>query len=310
MPHPGVSAAVRTFLSKPHPLFIGGEWIEPEKGGVFSTFDPATGAHLAEIGEAEAADVDRAVIAARAAFNGPWSRLTARARANLLFRLAELIALHQDTFEQLEVLDNGMLRFVARATVSSRPDLFRYYAGWPERIEGATIPNSGYRAPGDELFTYTLREPVGVAALIAPWNVPLAIACLKLAPALAAGCTVVLKPAELTPLSALLLGELIAEADFPPGVVNIVNGGWRRGGRGHRPASGHRQGLVHRLDRCGQEHRPGRRRQPEACVLGAWRQGARHYLRRRRSGDDLAGCRRRDLRPARAKLHGRHPHLR
>jgi phenylacetaldehyde dehydrogenase len=193
-------------------------------GGAFSTFDPATGAHLAEIGEADATDVDRAVIAARAAFDGPWSRLTARARANLLFRLAELIALNQDTFEQLEVLDNGMPRFVARATVSSRPDLFRYYAGWPERIEGATIPNSGYRNPGDELFTYTLREPVGVAGLIAPWNVPLAIACLKLAPALAAGCTVVLKPAELTPLSALLLGELIAEANFPPGVVNIVNG--------------------------------------------------------------------------------------
>jgi phenylacetaldehyde dehydrogenase len=222
--HPGVSAAVRAFLSKPHRLFIGGEWVEPQGGGSFSTFDPATGAHLAEIDEADASDVDRAVTAARAAFDGPWSRLTAKARANLLFRLAELITLHQDTFEQLEVLDNGMPRFVARATVSSRPDLFRYYAGWPERIEGATIPNSGYRAPGDELFTYTLREPVGVAGLIAPWNVPLAIACLKLAPALAAGCTVVLKPAELTPLSALLLGELIAEADFPPGVVNIVNG--------------------------------------------------------------------------------------
>jgi phenylacetaldehyde dehydrogenase len=222
--HPDVSTAVSDFLRKPHRLWIGGEWIEARSGRTFASFDPATGAHLAEVSEADAADVDLAVIAARQAFEGPWSRLTAKARADLLFRLAALIAAHQDTLEQIEVLDNGMPRSVARATVGSRPDLFRYYGGWPERIEGATIPNSGYRPPGADLLTYTLREPVGVAGLIAPWNVPLAIACLKLAPALAAGCTVVLKPAELTPLSALMLGELIAEAGFPAGVVNIVNG--------------------------------------------------------------------------------------
>jgi phenylacetaldehyde dehydrogenase len=222
--HPNVSPAVRAFLSKPHRLFIGGEWVEPQSGRSFATLDPATGLHLADIGEADESDVDRAVLAARAAFDGPWSRLTAKERANLLFKLADLIAVHQDTLEQIEVLDNGMMRLLARATVGSRPDLFRYYGGWPERIEGAVIPNSNYRPPGAELFTYTLREPVGVAGLIVPWNVPLAIACLKLAPALAAGCTVVLKPAELTPLTVLFLGELIAEAGFPPGVVNIVNG--------------------------------------------------------------------------------------
>jgi phenylacetaldehyde dehydrogenase len=222
--HPDISPAVGAFLRKPHRLFIGGDWVEAQSGRTFSSFDPATGAHLAEVSEADEADVDLAVAAARKAFDGPWSRLTAKARADLLFRLAERISDHQDTLEQIEVLDNGMPRGVARATVGSRPDLFRYYGGWPERIEGATIPNSGYRPAGADLFTYTLREPVGVAGLIAPWNVPLAIACLKLAPALAAGCTVVLKPAELTPLSALLLGELIAEAGFPAGVVNIVNG--------------------------------------------------------------------------------------
>lgn len=219
-----VSPAVTAFLRNPHGLFIGGDWVKPHSGRAFTTFDPATGAHLAEIGEADETDVDLAVASARTAFEGPWSRMTARARANLLFRLAELIAEHQDTLEELEVLDNGMPRSLARITVGSRPDLFRYYGGWPERIEGATIPNSGVRAPGEDLFTYTLREPVGVAGLIVPWNVPLAIACLKLAPALAAGCTVVLKPAELTPLSALFLGELVAKAGFPPGVVNIING--------------------------------------------------------------------------------------
>jgi phenylacetaldehyde dehydrogenase len=223
--HPDLSPAVRAFLAKPHPLFIGGEWTPAASGRTFATHDPATGRHLADISEGDASDVDRAVIAARKAFeDGPWSRMTARDRANLLFKLADLIAAHHDTLVELEVLDNGMPAMVARATVSSRPDLFRYYAGWPERIEGATIPNSNFRPQGAELFTYTLREPVGVAGLIVPWNVPLAIACLKLAPALAAGCTVVLKPAELTPLSALYLGELIAEAGFPAGAVNIVNG--------------------------------------------------------------------------------------
>jgi phenylacetaldehyde dehydrogenase len=221
---PARSRAVQEFLAAPHDLLIDGVWVPALSGKRFETHDPATGQKLAMVAEAEAPDLDLAVAAARRAFEGPWSRLTARARGNLLDRLAGLIEDHIDLLTEIEVLDSGMLRSIARHTVASRPDLFRYYAGWPQRIEGATIPNSNARPEGTDLFTYTLREPVGVAGLIVPWNVPLALACLKLAPALAAGCTVVLKPAELTPLSALLLGRLILDAGFPPGVVNILNG--------------------------------------------------------------------------------------
>jgi len=221
---PEISPAVQRFLDEPHGLFIDGDWSQGAAGRRFETVDPATGRRIASVAEADAPDLERAVAAARRAFDGPWARLTARARGALLDRLATLIADNIETLTEIEVLDSGMLRAIARHTVSSRPDLFRYYAGWPQRIEGATIPNSNARPEGTDLFTYTLREPVGVAGLIVPWNVPLALACLKLAPALAAGCTVVLKPAELTPLSALFLGRLIAQAGFPPGVVNILNG--------------------------------------------------------------------------------------
>jgi phenylacetaldehyde dehydrogenase len=213
------------FLAKPHRLLIGGDWVPAVSGATLETQDPATGETIATVAAGDAADVAAAVAAARAAFEGgAWPRLSARERGRLLDRLADLIAENTELLTEIEVLDSGMLRPIARHTVASRPDLFRYYAGWPQRIEGATIPNSNPVPEGTELFTYTLREPVGVAGLIVPWNVPLALACLKLAPALAAGCTVVLKPAELTPLTALLLGELILQAGFPPGVVNIVTG--------------------------------------------------------------------------------------
>lgn len=219
-----ISPAARAFLGEPHGLLIDGAWVPARSGKRFETHDPATGRVLASVAEGDAPDLDLAVAAARRAFEGPWSRLTARARGTLLDRLAGLIEDNNELLTEIEVLDSGMLRSIARHTVASRPDLFRYYAGWPQRIEGATIPNSNARPEGTELFTYTLREPLGVAGLIVPWNVPLALACLKLAPALAAGCTVVLKPAELTPLSVLFLGRLIAQAGFPPGVVNILNG--------------------------------------------------------------------------------------
>jgi phenylacetaldehyde dehydrogenase len=222
---PAISPAVRTFLDQPHLLFIGGAWVPSVSGKIFETHDPATGNILASVSEADEQDVNLAVAAARRAFEGPWARATARDRAELLDRLAQQCAEHLEELTEIEVLDSGMLLAAAQHTVRSRPDFFRYYAGWPQRIEGGTIPNSNIRPDGGELFTYTLREPVGVAGLIVPWNVPLAIACLKLAPALAAGCTVVLKPAELTPLSVDFLGKLIEKAGFPPGVVNIVQGG-------------------------------------------------------------------------------------
>src|SRR6185295_13928035 len=170
-------------------------------------------------------DVDRAVKAARSAFeNGPWTKMTSSERGRLVWKLGDLIEKHLEEFAQLESLDNGKPLSVARvADVPLAADLFRYMAGWATKIEGNTIPIS---SGGGKVryHAYTLREPVGVVAQIIPWNFPLLMAAWKLGPALATGCTVVLKPAEQTPLSALLLGELILEAGFPEGVVNIVTG--------------------------------------------------------------------------------------
>src|SRR3984893_12036190 len=168
-------------------------------------------------------DIDLAVKAARRAFErGPWSRMTHSQRGKLIWRLADLIEEHLEEFAQLESLDNGKPLTVARvADVPLAVDLFRYMAGWTTKIEGQTLSTSQL---GSDYFAYTLREPVGVVGQIIPWNFPLLMAAWKLGPALATGCTVVLKPAEQTPLSALRLGELIEEAGFPPGVVNIVTG--------------------------------------------------------------------------------------
>lgn len=211
---------VTEFLREPKRLLIDGEWVESLSGRTFVTTDPATGKVLAEVAEAGAEDIDRAVSAARRALSGPWSRITPRERARLLNRLADLIEEHAEEFSQLESLDAG------RTIVSMRTvdlplafDHFRYFAGWTTKIEGTTIP-TGF----PDTHVYTRLEPVGVVGAIVPWNFPLVQACWKLAPALAAGCTVVLKPAEQTPLTALLLGRLILEAGIPPGVVNVCPG--------------------------------------------------------------------------------------
>jgi phenylacetaldehyde dehydrogenase len=215
------SPKVTEFLSKPRKLLIGGKWVEAKSGKTFKTLDPATGEVLAHVCEADAADIDEAVKAARAAFNGPWSKLTPSQRSRLLWKLADLLEQHTEEFAQLESLDNGKPLAVARiADVPLAVDNFRYMGGWCSKIEGNTIPLSA----GNNFLAYTLREPVGVVAQIIPWNFPLLMAVWKLGPALAAGCTVVLKPAEQTPLTALRLGELFAEAGFPDGVVNIVPG--------------------------------------------------------------------------------------
>ncbi len=217
---------VHTFVSTPRKILIGGRWVEAASGKTFPTYNPATGDVLAHVAEGTRPDVDRAVSAARNTFeNGPWRKLTASERGRLIWKLADLLETHLEEFAQLESLDNGKPVGVARvADVPLAVDLFRYMAGWATKIEGNTIPLSVPYTPGAQYLAYTLREPVGVVAQIIPWNFPLLMAAWKLGPALAAGCTIVLKPAEQTPLSALRLGELICEAGFPDGVVNIVAG--------------------------------------------------------------------------------------
>ena len=219
-----VSAATREFLAREHLLLINGEWVAGENGESIDTFDPATGERIASVGIGNEADIDKAVSAAKAAFNGPWSRYSNFERAKYLSRLARLIEAHADTFTELEILDNGMPRFIAALTIENIAEMFDYYAGAAQRIEGTTTNPPRHITNVAEALTYTVKEPVGVAGQIVPWNVPISTAVLKLAPALAAGCTVVVKPSEETPLSILLLGELIIEAGFPPGVVNIING--------------------------------------------------------------------------------------
>ncbi|MFC5335536.1 aldehyde dehydrogenase family protein [Mycobacterium branderi] len=195
-------------------------------GRTFATHDPATETTLAEVAHGEAADIDRAVRAARHAFdNGPWQWMKPNERERLLWRVGDLISERAAEFGELEALDNGKSAGVATAVdVGWSADIFRYYAGWATKVQGATINVSMPFAPGAQFHAYTLREPVGVCGLIVPWNFPLLMAAFKLAPALAAGNTVILKPAQQTPLSALLLGEIFCEAGFPPGVVNIVTG--------------------------------------------------------------------------------------
>ena len=221
----GIDPRVNDFLEKPHKILIDGKWENAASGKTFPTYNPATGEVLAEVAEGDREDVERAVKAARKAFTGPWSRMTSSERGRVIWKLADLIEAHLDEFALIETLDNGKPLGVARAAdVPLTVDLFRYMAGWTTKLEGTTIPISVPYTPGAKYLAYTLREPVGVVAQIIPWNFPLLMAAWKLGPALAAGNTVVLKPAEQTPLSALRLGELFSEAGFPDGVVNIVPG--------------------------------------------------------------------------------------
>jgi phenylacetaldehyde dehydrogenase len=209
-----IDSRVSDFLEKPRKMLIDGKWVNAASGKTFPTYNPATGEVLAQVAEGDSADIDAAVKAARKAFDsGPWSRMTSSDRGKLVWKLADLLEQHLEEFATLETLDNGKPLTVARA------------ADVPlTKLEGTTIPISVPYTPGAQYHAYTLREPVGVVGQIIPWNFPLLMAAWKLAPALASGCTVVLKPAEQTPLSALRLGELIMEAGFPDGVVNVVPG--------------------------------------------------------------------------------------
>jgi len=200
-------------------LFIDGKWVDAESGKTFTTPNPSTGETLAEIAEADKADVDKAVAAARRAYEGKWGSMSARDRGRLLYKLSQLIESRSRELAELETADNGKpIRESEYIDIPQVVENFEYFAGWATKIEGETIP-----VPG-EMFNYTIREPLGVCGQIIPWNFPLLMAAWKLAPALASGNTLVLKPAEQTPVTAMELGKLIQEADFPDGVVNILPG--------------------------------------------------------------------------------------
>jgi phenylacetaldehyde dehydrogenase len=220
---PKISTLIET---TPRKILINGRWVDSASGKTFPTYDPSTGEVMTQIAEGDREDINRAVKAARTAFDsGPWPQMTPSKRGRLIWKLADLIEEQLEEFALLESLDNGKPLTVARvADVPLAIDLFRYMAGWATKIEGNTIPISVPYAEESRFLAYTLREPVGVVGQIIPWNFPLLMAAWKLGPALATGNTVVLKPAEQTPLSALRLGELIREAGFPDGVVNIVPG--------------------------------------------------------------------------------------
>jgi aldehyde dehydrogenase (NAD+) len=200
-------------------LLINNCWVPSESGKTFATINPSTGEEICQVAEADAADVDKAVKAARAAFEGPWRKMRASERGRLLYRLADLIEANADELARLETLDNGKPLSIAKAVdVAKTVGCYRYFAGWADKVQGKTIPIDG------DFFCYTRHEPIGVVGQIIPWNYPMLMQSWKLAPALATGNTVVMKPAEQTPLSALRIGELLLEAGYPEGVVNILPG--------------------------------------------------------------------------------------
>jgi len=207
-------------------MLIGGDWVNSASGKTFEVFNPATGAMLANVAEGDSEDIDRAVKTARAAFEqGPWSRMSPSDRGRAIHRIGDLILEHGDELAALETLDNGKPMAIAKgADIPLAADNFHYYSGWTTKLGGETIQPSVPYMPDAQWHAYSLREPVGVVGQIIPWNFPLLMAAWKLGPALACGCTIILKPAEQTPLSALRLGELILEAGIPEGVVNIVPG--------------------------------------------------------------------------------------
>ncbi|WP_322057049.1 aldehyde dehydrogenase family protein [Paraburkholderia sp. J63] len=219
--HPALGAAARAFLARSHQLLIDGRGVEAQSGERTGIIDPGTGERIATVAQGGAADVDRAVDAARRAFEGPWRKVSPAERTRIMLRFANLIEANSEELAELECINSGKpLRFCLNGDVAGIVEMLRYMAGWTTKMGGETANVS---LPG-EWHAYTLREPVGVVGQIIPWNFPLNMAMWKIAPALAAGCTVILKPSEQTPLTALRLGELALEAGVPPGVLNIVTG--------------------------------------------------------------------------------------
>jgi aldehyde dehydrogenase (NAD+) len=215
----GKARAVKPPKVKDQPLFIGGKWVKSSSGKTFPTLNPATGETLCQVAEADKADVDHAVQAARKALEtGPWSRMDAAERGLLLYRLADLIEAKSSELAALESLNCGKTITDALGDMQGVVNTLRYYAGWADKVEGKTVPVRG------SFLSYTLRQPVGVVGQIIPWNFPLLMLAWKWGPALACGNTVVMKPAEQTPLTAMRAGELAQEAGFPDGVINLING--------------------------------------------------------------------------------------
>ena len=223
---PLISTAVTQFLAAPKRMLINGKWMSAASGKMFEVRDPATGRVIAQVAEGDREDVDAAVRAARQAFDaGPWQKMTPSERSKIIWRIGDLISKYTDELAEIESIDNGKSMFIAKvADVPLAADMFQYMAGWCTKIEGKTIPLSVLYTPGTQYHAYTRPEAIGVVGQIIPWNFPLLMAAWKLAPALATGCTIVLKVAEETPLSALRLGEILQEAGVPDGVVNIVTG--------------------------------------------------------------------------------------
>ncbi|MBC2667881.1 aldehyde dehydrogenase family protein [Novosphingobium piscinae] len=221
---PAYSPALQQFLARKPRLFINNEWVESSHGALLDVEDPSSGKVIGQIVDASDADVDRAVAAARLAFDdGRWSGLAPMQRERVMHRLADLLEAHADELSEIEAVDNGKPKGMAAAVdVPGAISQLRFMAGWASKIGGETT--APYTMPGGTVFSYTLREPVGVCAQIVPWNFPLLMACLKIAPALAAGCTIILKPAEQTSLTALRLADFVAEAGVPAGVLNIITG--------------------------------------------------------------------------------------
>lgn len=221
-----LTPATKAFLSKPRKLLIDGAWEDAADGKTFEVRDPSSDLVLTRCALGAAPDIDRAVAAARRAFEGgEWAQMKPVDRERVLHRLADLIEAHADELAELEALDNGKSVIMARhVDIKHALEVWRYMAGWPTKLEGKTLPLSGTLIPGQQYAAFSTREPVGVVGAIIAWNFPLLLATWKCAPALAAGCTVVLKPAEETPLTALRLGELALEAGLPKGVLNVVTG--------------------------------------------------------------------------------------
>lgn len=221
-----LSEKTRDFISSPRKMLINGQWTNAASGKTFDTLDPSTGEVIVSVAEGDKEDINRAVKVARATFeDSPWSRMIPSERERVMHRLADLMQENADVLAELESLDNGKNVAIARAVdIQLAIDYIRYMAGWPTKIGGDILPLSVPYAPDAKFLGYTLKEPVGVVGQIIPWNFPLLMASWKLGPALATGCTVVLKPAEETPLTALYIGELICQAGIPDGVVNIIPG--------------------------------------------------------------------------------------
>lgn len=225
-PEPGAAAA-RFLARSAHHNLIGGQWAACASGATFDTLDPATGKVIGKLQRSAQPDIDKAVAAARTAFvAGPWASMTPMARSQILWKIADIMEANIDELAELETLDQGKALYVGRwAEIPGAIAQFRYFAGLATKIEGTTIPTSiNYQPEGKQVFAYTQKEAIGVVGAIVPWNSPLVLTAMKLAPALAAGCTIVLKPAENTSLTAVRLVEMMQQAGLPDGVINLVTG--------------------------------------------------------------------------------------